>query len=194
MKTSYKQTEVGLIPKDWEVCTLDDCCTKVTDGTHDTPTPVRSGIPFLTAIHIKDNWIDHDTCLFLSEADHADIFRRCNPEKNDVLFVNIGAGVATSALVDVDHQFSLKNVALLKPATERVAGNYLNYALAHRKQTVIKNLSSGGAQPFLSLTQIGAIEIALPSTKVEQEAIANALHDADALIDSLEQLLAKSAI
>src|ERR1700730_3881051 len=138
VKPGYKQTEVGVIPADWEVSTLWNCCSKITDGTHDTPKPVRSGVPFLTAIHVKDNWIDYESCLYLTEADHAVVFRRCNPEKNDVLMVNIGAGVATTALVNVDYEFSLKNVALLKPDSRRVFGAYLNYCLVQRKTKIIQ--------------------------------------------------------
>jgi len=191
IKPGYRQTEAGVIPEGWQVSSLRNCCSKITDGTHDTPKPVRSGIPFLMAIHIKDNWIDYESCLHLKQSDHAVIFRRCNPEKNDVLMVNIGAGVATTALVNVEYEFSLKNVALLKPDRQRAVGAYLNYSLAWRKPRVIQDLSSGGAQPFLSLSQIGEIQIPLPPTKVEQEAIAEALSDADALIESLGQLIAK---
>src|SRR5258708_2882851 len=186
-----KQTEVGVIPEDWEFSALRNCCSKITDGTHDTPKPVRAGVPFLTAIHVKDNWIDYESCLYVTKEDHAVIFRRCNPENNDVLMVNIGAGVATTALVNVDFEFSLKNVALLKPDPRKAVGAYLNYSLARRKPKIIQDLSSGGAQPFLSLTQIGEIEIPLPPTKAEQEAIAKALGDADVLIELLEQLIAK---
>jgi type I restriction enzyme S subunit len=191
VKPGYKQTDVGVIPLDWEVSALRNCCSKITDGTHDTPKPVRAGIPFLTAIHIKDNRIDYGSCLYVTEADHAVIFSRCNPEKNDVLMVNIGAGVATTALVDVDYEFSLKNVALIKPDPRRTTGAYLNYSLAQRKPKITQDLSSGGAQPFLSLTQIGEIAIPLPPAQAEQEAIAEALSDADALTESLEQLIAK---
>ena len=190
-KVSYKQTDVGVIPQDWDATYLRDCCSKITDGTHDTPKPVSAGIPFLTAIHVKDNWIDYESCLYLTEADHEIIYRRCNPEQNDVLMVNIGAGVATTALVAVDYEFSLKNVALLKPHRRKVCGPYHNYALGLRKTSITKDLSSGGAQPFLSLTQIGGILLQLPPTKAEQEAIAEVLSAANALIESLEQLVTK---
>jgi type I restriction enzyme S subunit len=151
---------------------------------------VRSGIPFIMAIHVKDNWIDYESCLYVTKADHDVIFSRCNPQKGDVLMVNIGAGVATTAIIDVDFEFSLKNVALLKPDRQRITGDYLNYCLADRKPKITQALSSGGAQPFLSLTQIGEIKIPLPLLE-EQRAIAETLSDADALIESLEQLIAK---
>ena len=73
-KTGYKQTEIGVIPEDWECFNLNECCVKITDGTHDTPKPVESGIPFLTAIHVKQNCIDFDGCYFLPQPTHNEIF------------------------------------------------------------------------------------------------------------------------
>ncbi len=186
----YKKTEVGVIPAEWEVQILKDCCKKITDGTHDTPKPVRSGVPFLTAIHVKDNHIDFENCLYLSLFDHKIIYNRCNPEKNDVLFVNIGAGVATTAVVNVEFEFSLKNVALLKPNAKKTDGHFINYSLWNRKDKITQELSNGGAQPFLSLSQIGGISLPIPPLP-EQRAIATALSDVDALIAGLDQLIAK---
>ena len=190
VKPGYKQTEVGVIPEDWDVLSLAEVCSKITDGTHDTPTPVRSGVPFLTAIHVKENFIDYEGCLFLTEKDHRIIFARCNPKSGDVLMVNIGAGVATTAFVDVDFEFSLKNVALLKSTASRVSGRYMNQCLIRRKSSITQALSSGGAQPFLSLSQIGQIGIPVPPLP-EQRAIATALSDVDGLLGGLDRLIAK---
>ena len=186
----YKQTEAGVIPEDWNVRRLKESCSKVTDGTHDTPKPVKSGVPFLTAIHVKDNRISYEDCLYVTKEDHDVIYKRCNPEMGDVLVVNIGAGIATSALVDVDFEFSLKNVALLKPSAGSLSGAYLNYCLSHRKAGITQALSSGGAQPFLSLNQIGDIAIPMPPI-LEQRAIATAMSDVDTLLAKLDQLIAK---
>ena len=177
IKKGYKQTEVGVIPVDWSVSKLVEVCSKITDGTHDTPKPTETGIPFLIAIHVKENSIDFGNCYFLPKVIHDEIYRRCNPEKNDVLMVNIGAGVATTAVVYVDYEFSLKNVALLKPNTKHLLGPYLNSYQLFIKDKIRTSMSSGGAQPFLSLNQIGALKIPLPPTKAEQTAIATALSD-----------------
>lgn len=127
IQEGFKQTEVGIIPSDWEIFELNDCCSKITDGTHDTPKPVSIGVPFLTAIHVKENDIDFKGCYYLPKEVHEIIYKRCNPQKGDVLMVNIGAGVGTTALVNVDYEFSLKNVALLKPDKNKLDGAYLNY-------------------------------------------------------------------
>lgn len=190
IRPGYKLTEVGVIPEAWDISSLKDVCIKITDGTHDTPKPTKAGIPYLTAIHVKDNKIHHEDCLYLTKEDHEIIFKRCNPALNDVLMVNIGAGVATTALVDVDYEFSLKNVALLKPDLKYLIGSYLNYILAYKKTEITEALLSGGAQPFLSLTQICEIKIPIPS-KEEQRAISLALSKMDTLISNLDQLIAK---
>ncbi len=190
VRTGYKRTEVGMIPEEWEVSILDECCRKITDGTHDTPKPVKKGVPFLTAIHVKNNGIAYEECLYLSQTDHDLIYKRCNPENGDVLMVNIGAGVSTTATVEVDFEFSLKNVALLKPDPGRLTGRYLNYCLTKKKESITQALLTGGAQPFLSLAQICQIKIPLPPS-LEQRAIAEALSDVDALLGALDRLIAK---
>jgi type I restriction enzyme S subunit len=171
---------------EWEVKKLGECCSKITDGTHDTPKPVDKGVPFLTAIHVKDGFIDFNNCYFLPQSIHEVIYKRCNPEKNDVLMVNIGAGVATTALINVDYEFSLKNVALLKTNKNILIGSYLHYCLSFNKFMITNNLINGGAQPFLSLYQIGNITIPLPPLP-EQKAIAKILTEMDAEIEALEK-------
>jgi type I restriction enzyme S subunit len=187
---SFYKTE---IPSDWEILEMNSICSKITDGTHDTPAPIESGIPFLTALHVKEELIDFDNCYYLPEEIHKEIFRRCNPKRNDVLMVNIGAGVATTALVNVDFEFSLKNVALLKPNNEKVIGSYLNYFQVFIKPKLTQTLLNGGAQPFLSLKQIQKLKVNIPPLP-EQKAIAQVLSTADAGIRTTEKLIAQKEL
>ncbi|MBU2018520.1 MAG: hypothetical protein KJ941_02635, partial [Bacteroidetes bacterium] len=90
--------------ENWIKKTIQNISTKITDGTHDTPKPQNSGIPFLTAIHVKDGQIDLENCYYLTKEDHLKIYSRCNPELGDLLMVNIGSGTATSARVNFREQ------------------------------------------------------------------------------------------
>ena len=186
----FRQSEIGIFPTDWKINSLAEISTKITDGTHDTPKPIKEGIPFLTAIHVKENHIAFESCYFLPKSVHDEIYKRCNPEYEDILMVNIGAGTGTTALVNVKYPFSLKNVALIKPDKKVSDGRFLNQVLSFLKDEILESLSAGGAQPFLSLSQIGQINAPIPS-KEEQTAIANALSDVDALLTELENLIAK---
>ncbi|KAA0260036.1 MAG: restriction endonuclease subunit S, partial [Chlorobiota bacterium] len=42
-------------PKGWEVNKLSKVCTKIADGTHFSPPLVESGIPYVTAKHLKSS-------------------------------------------------------------------------------------------------------------------------------------------
>ncbi len=188
MPDGYKDSALGIIPLDWEIKKLGEVCTKITDGTHGTPTKQISGRPFLTAIHVKDGSIDYNGCYYLSEKDHIDIYKRCNPERGDVLMVNIGAGVCSFAMNKVDYEFSMKNVALLKPNKALITGEYLECTLLSNKKKYINSLLNGGAQPFLGLYDISKMKILVPTHK-EQEQIAEILSLWDSAIEKQSALV-----
>ncbi len=74
----------------------------------------------------------------------------------------------------------------------RASSAYCSYVLSSWYGTrQVQNYIKGGAQPGLNCGDLEKFLIPLPPTKAEQEAIAEALSDADTLIESLEQLLAK---
>ena len=186
------QIKTKLIPKlrfkefedDWIKKKLGEISTKITDGTHDTPKKSKKGNVYLTAIHIKDGFIDYKNCYYLSDEEHNKIYRRCNPEKGDLLMVNIGAGTATTALVEVEFEFSLKNVALIKPKHEIINSNFFSQVQRNNSFRLRHRLSSGGAQPFLSLKQIGKLKLNIPSLQ-EQQKIATFLTAVDTKIQQL---------
>tara|TARA_R110001583_G_scaffold29405_2_gene103033 strand:- start:3664 stop:4893 length:1230 start_codon:yes stop_codon:yes gene_type:complete len=171
---------------DWGKKKLSDISTKITDGTHDTPKQIEKGKPYLTAIHIKDGFIDYDNCYFLSEIEHDKIYKRCNPEYGDLLIVNIGAGTATCAMNRVDYEFSMKNVALVKPNPNIVNSNFLEQVQRKKTFKLFNQLSSGGAQPFLSLKELNNISDFFPSLQ-EQTKIANFLSSIDEKLNLLKE-------
>jgi type I restriction enzyme S subunit len=62
---------------------------------------------------------------------------------------------------------------------------------AGRRYFVREAASSTGSMPKLTGNKLRSMSMVLPPTRAEQEAIAGVLSDADALIESLEQLVAK---
>ena len=113
-------SELGKIPLDWSVKKLDELCSKVTDGTHDTPKPSLQGYPLVTGKHIKNGFIDFTKCYKISPEDHKEVMKRSKPENGDIIYPNIGT-LGNAVLVDEGFEFSIKNVALFKPKNRNLS-------------------------------------------------------------------------
>jgi type I restriction enzyme S subunit len=157
--------------KGWEELRMDKICTKVTDGTHDTPERLTEGVKFITGKHIRSYIIDYDNSDYVTKGVHNEIYRRCNPELNDVLYTNIGANLGTAALNTVSYEFSMKNVALLKCDDSKLIGRYLEYFLNSKnmKEKILWISSIGGAQKFLSLSQLRKLKTLVPPIELQNE-------------------------
>ena len=186
----YKQTEVGVIPEDWEAEKLSSIAD-VRDGTHDSPRYVRDGVPFVTSKNILTGRIDFSAVSYISHEDAIEIDRRSKVDRNDILISMIGT-VGNSALVDFQPNFSIKNVGLVKLNKEGCNPRFLTHYLQSKifKQYLFERLD-GGIQKFVSLGMLRSLRVPLPSTEKEQRAIANALSDVDALLEALDRLIAK---
>lgn len=181
---------------------LESLCTKITDGTHDTPERLKQGIKFITGKHIRPYVIDFENSDYVTEEVHKEIYRRCNPEFGDILYTNIGVNLGTAAMNTVSFEFSMKNVALLKLKQALITSRYLEHFLnlPSRRNRILELNSSGGAQQFLSLGQIKNIDIPVPpmelqktfseiveKTEILKGQFKNSLNDLENLFDSLSQ-------
>jgi type I restriction enzyme S subunit len=150
---------------------LKDICLKITDGTHDTPKRLSTGVKFITGKHIRPFKIDYENSDYVSELDHKEIYRRCNPEKGDILYTNIGVNVGTAAINIVEYPFSMKNVALLKLYNEKINSYYLASLLNNElmKKEILRKTCLGGAQQFLGLQDIKNIEIPIAQIDLQNK-------------------------
>ncbi|WP_169973973.1 restriction endonuclease subunit S [Tautonia rosea] len=82
-------------------------------------------------------------------------------------------------------------IAAILNLKKGVSAAYLAHYINTRTNYLRDVVATGNGQPNLNTELIGNFKIPLPPTLSEQEAIAEALSDADASIESLEQLIAK---
>ena len=188
LKAGYKQTEVGVIPADWTFSTLGELAT-IKDGTHQTPKYVSTGVPFYSVEHVTSGNF-HNT-KFISLAEHRFLTRFFKIEKGDILMTRIGS-IGDCKLVDwdVDASFYV-SLALLKIRPPNSARFISHFSKSETFQNEVELNSLQSAIPRkINLGPISNVKIILPPIE-EQEAIAEALSDADALIESLDQLITK---
>ncbi len=85
---------------------LEGVCSIITDGAHNTPRYIESGVPILTAKNVFWDRFDTANIRHISREEHEPIYRRCPVQRGDVLFINIGATTGTARKVDFDLEFT----------------------------------------------------------------------------------------
>ena len=161
-----------LMNSNFSIFKLEDICFKVTDGTHDTPKHVskEKGLPFLTARNVRPFCLNFSDIKYISQKDHEKVIKRSFPEKGDILFYHIGANRGNAAEVEVDFEFSIKNVALFKPNKNIVLSKYLVTLLnTNRFREHIRKLSSGGAQKYMDLELLRSLKLSIPPIEIQRK-------------------------
>lgn len=167
---------IGEVPRHWEVVSLGDVCSEITDGTHKSPPTIDDGYPYVTSQNVRDWGFDLDDLKYISEEDHERITSRCNPEPNDVLYVKDGANTGNVNVNTLDFEFSLlSSVALIKPDRNRLKPWFLKYLLSWSKfrQLVLSQMSGTGISR-LTISKLEKTDILLPPIE-EQERIVEIL-------------------
>jgi len=175
--TEFKDSPVGRIPAAWHDSTLKELCTVITKGT--TPTTygnnyTETGINFIKVECIsRDGVLDSSKFSFIDEQTHQKL-SRSRLEEGDILITIAGATVGKLAIVRREHLPANTNQALAVARTDesKVLRDFVYYWLqsAFIKNS-ISNIQTVGAQPNLSLSQIGNFLIALPELKEQQKIV-----------------------
>ncbi|MDX4038380.1 restriction endonuclease subunit S [Aliarcobacter skirrowii] len=156
----------------YEIKTVYDLCTKITDGTHSTPKYIDSGVPFLSVKNISQGVISFDDTKFISMDEHNLLSKRCNVEIDDILYTKVGTtGIAK--VVDTDVEFSIfVSIALLKPKKDLINSMYFQYILnSPNCYEQSQSRTRGVANRNLVLNDIKQIFFPLPPLKTQQKVV-----------------------
>jgi type I restriction enzyme S subunit len=185
VKPGYKQTEGGSIPQDWLDRTVGDLIRF--EGGSQPDKHVFSPVSkpgFIRLIQIRD----YKTDKFETYIPKVLARRFCTD--NDIMIGRYGPPIF-QILRGLSGAY---NVALIKAIPDdEVSREFAYHFLTQEKLfAFVEKLSQrSSGQTGVDLKELRAFPMPLPPTREEQEAIAEALSDADALIESLEQLIAK---
>lgn len=191
LRNGYKQTEVGVIPSDWECQELMNYFSLITYGfTNPMPT-VESGVYMVTANDINGGRIKLETARRTTEFAYRKLISdKSRPKKNDILLTKDGT-LGRLAIVGEETICINQSVALIRP-NEKVYPLFLKFLLegSYYQKTMIEN-AGGSTIKHIYITIVNRMPVGIPLLTSEQTAIATALSDADAMITSLEKHIAK---
>lgn len=188
MPKGYKKTEIGIIPENWEIGTVESFGSIVSGGTPSTTNDLywNGNIRWCTPTDIKATTtpkISH-TQKHITEKGLADSSAVLLPINSIMICTRATIGeIRINGLPMATNQ-GFKNIIVKN-------GDYLYlyYILTTKKQKMIK-LSYGTTFLELSKKALCTIPIQIPKAS-EQHAISTALYDIDILIDNLEKLISK---
>jgi type I restriction enzyme S subunit len=193
LKQGYKQTEIGLIPEDWDILPIAKIGTingRVGWKGYTVKDLRSTGAYTIGAKHIdKQNRLDLNDPTFLSQEKFLE-----SPEimvyKDDILIVQRGT-IGKIVLIKNEIGDATINPSMLIFRVKYVEPNYAYYYLiSEAGQKQILNDTSSTGVPMITQKQVLNFKIPIPQLS-EQTAIANALSDMDALIVQTEKLIDK---
>lgn len=169
------------IPDTWEWVRLSDICN-ISDGTHQTPTYVEHGIPFISAQNVKPYRFLPENHRNVSYEDYLEYNKNISPEKGDILMARVGAGIGEAAIIDQDLEFSIYvSLTLIKCYSKEFDMMYLLHVLNSpigRKLAEKKTLGKGASQGNLNLIFIREFVLPIPP-----------LHEQKRIVKCVEELL-----
>lgn len=156
--------------KNWKFITLQNICD-VRDGTHDSPKYVAEGYPLITSKNILEDKIDFFNVNYISKLDLEKINKRSKVDRGDILMPMIGT-IGNPLIVDIEKEFAIKNVALLKFDKLKQDNIFIKEILSSNYfLSIIKEKNRGGTQKFLSLNDIRNISIPIVPEEIKAKII-----------------------
>lgn len=187
VKKGYKQTEVGVIPDDWLIYGF-NALASIPSGQVD---PKQE--PFRSMVLVAPDHIESGSGRLLKEetaAEQKAISGKYLFAPGDVLYSKIRPYLRKATVAEFSGLCSA-DMYPLRPSGRTCAGFLLGVILGYRFSKYAESVSVRSGMPKINRDELSTFYTAIPPTLHEQEAIAGALSDADAWIESLEQLIAK---
>ena len=173
LKPGYKETEIGIIPVDWDVDYVENI-GHVTTGSKNTQDRIEDGdYPFF----VRSQTVERiNTYSFDGEA-----------------VLTAGDGVGTGKVFHyINGKFDVhQRVYRISDFSPRVNGHFFFLYFSRNFYNRIMQMTAKSSVDSVRRDMITRMMVPLPTIEGEQDAISQAIRDADSLLDGLDRLIAK---
>ncbi|MES3008232.1 MAG: restriction endonuclease subunit S [Pseudomonadota bacterium] len=199
VRAGYKQTEVGVIPEEWEVVSLSEFVTEFRGGAPLKPSDfTNSGVKVLPKGGVgRTGWlkIEARDIQFCSHG-YADAHRNNQVDKGHTIVVLrdlVPSGPSIGLIVQINdaETYVLAQGVYGFKVNEEADPRFLTQLSNTRwYRRLMNSIMVGSTQVHITNTAFKRVKIPLPNLP-EQRAIAAALSDVDGLLGGLDRLIAK---
>lgn len=170
----------GVAPSDWTEVSLDDVCTRITDGSHYSPADSpESPYPMYSVKDMETYGFNSSSCKHISEEDFQKMQKGdCVPLLNDILVAKDGSYLKEIFICsEAKDEAILSSIAIFRPDTNIIIPEILLYLLKQPsvRKDVGDNYVSGSALPRIVLKDFKKYRFMLPPMS-EQQKIGSVLH------------------
>lgn len=151
----------------WTTTTIDDVCSLVTDGAHNSPKSVEKGYYMASVKDFIEYGFDFSNCRQISEEDYEKLRKQgCVPQKDDVLVGKDGARYFEDIIIyrQDEQPALLSSIAILRANRKKITPEFLYYTLKTPaiKKDVRDNYGSGSAIPRVVLKDFKRMPFSYP--------------------------------
>ena len=172
----FVESELGMIPKGWRVVSLDEACTKITDGSHFSPKDNTCGtIPMLSVKDMHHNGFDYSSCKMIDEVEYLKMKKNdCIPLFNDILVAKDGSYLKEIFICKEEKkQAILSSIAIFRSNPKVIYPDLLLQLLRlpKIKKDVGDNYVSGSALPRIVLKDFKKFKFVVPPVDIQETTI-----------------------
>lgn len=158
----------------WITTTLDEVCSLVTDGAHNSPRSVERGYYMASVKDFTEYGFDFSKCRKISKEDYEKLRRQgCVPQKEDVLVGKDGARYFEDIIIyrQDEQPALLSSIAILRVNRKKITPEFLYYTLKMPaiKKDVRDNYGSGSAIPRIVLKDFKRMPFSYPNIDEQQK-------------------------
>ena len=157
----------------FEVVTIEDICSLIKDGTHQTPQYTENkeeGFKFLSSKDVMSQKIDWTDIKYIPAELHEKLYATIKPQRNDILMSKNGVNYGVAAVNDTDEIFDIYvSLALLRPK-EEIDPVFLRCVINNPEtKRQFDSSIKGIGVPNLHLGEIRKTKIFLPPIELQKE-------------------------
>ena len=176
---------------EYTIKTINELCTKITDGSHFSPEHETDGLyPMYSVKDMEYNNFSNADCKMIGQAMFDKLSKAdCRPLKNDILIAKDGSYLKCAFKVNEDlNACILSSIAILRPNLKNIDPDYFVYLMRTKSiKGAMANYVSGSALPRIILSDFKKMKLKMILSLPTQQKIASILSAYDNLIQNYKK-------
>jgi type I restriction enzyme S subunit len=192
LKPGYKQTEVGVIPEDWEVKALKEISPRQSVGLVINPSTYfdpKESIPMLVGSSVTENRIDAEAANRISAASNFKL-AASRLTQGDLVTVRVGDPGVTAVVPPELDQCNCASMMIVRQDRSFNSHWLCRTMNSRHGRQQVENVQYGTAQKQFNIKDAVNFVYAVPPLQ-EQNQIATVLNEVELLLMNLEQFITK---